>query len=337
MSGLVVASVVRDVLYGSAVGPVVIGLVVGGLVLMAAMHAAAAPAAVSIRRRVRAHLPTAALEDEGTPVERARQAFSKLGAGTEQRFSGWRAWQGLRRLVERSGLRLSTAEFSYLSVGSALVAAILVTFLGAPVALGFMAFLLGGSAPFVLAMAKARRREQAFDEQLPDVLLMLASSLKVGHSFAHAVQAVADQGRPPASEEFARMQAETQFGKPFDEALADLGTRIRSENLAFVLTAVTIQREVGGSLANLFEVVAETVRERQQLARKLRSLTAMGRASAGVLVALPFVAALGLSALSPGYMQPLYTSSTGHALIVLGFVMIAIGSLLLKRIVSLKG
>jgi tight adherence protein B len=163
---------------------------------------------------------------------------------------------------------------------------------------------------------------------------MLSSSLKVGHSFGHAVQAVADQGRPPASEEFGRMLAETQLGKPLDAALSDLGARIRSDNLAFVLTAVAIQREVGGSLANLFEVVAETVRERQQLARKLRSLTAMGRASAGVLVALPFAAALGLSALNPDYMQPLYASSTGHVLIGLGFVMIVIGSLLLKRIVT---
>jgi tight adherence protein B len=104
-----------------------------------------------------------------------------------------------------------------------------------------------------------------------------------------------------------------------------------------VITAVTIQRQVGGSLAGLFDMVAETVRQRQQFARKIRSLTAMGRASAYVLFGLPFFVALAITALNANYMDPLYHTSTGHKLIFFGLGMMAFGSLILKKIVSFKG
>ena len=93
---------------------------------------------------------------------------------------------------------------------------------------------------------------------------------------------------PPASKEFKRVLTETQLGRPMDDALAEMAERVGSKNLAFVVTAVTIQRQVGGSLAGIFDMVAEAVRQRQQFARKIRSLTAMGRASAYVLVGIPF-------------------------------------------------
>jgi tight adherence protein B len=122
-----------------------------------------------------------------------------------------------------------------------------------------------------------------------------------------------------------------------DEALAEMSDRIGSKNLSFVLNAVNIQRQIGGSLAGLFDIVAETVRQRQQFARKIRSLTAMGRMSAYVLVGLPFGVALLISVVSPSYMTPLWHTSTGHELVGSALVMIAFGSLILKKIVSFKG
>ena len=113
--------------------------------------------------------------------------------------------------------------------------------------------------------------------------------------------------------------------------------RIGSKNFSFVITAVTIQRQVGGSLAGLFDMIADTVRQRQQFARKIRSLTAMGRASAYVLIGLPFFIAFAITLLNPSYMDPLYHSHTGHVLIVLGLTMIVFGSLVLQKIVSFKG
>jgi tight adherence protein B len=179
-------------------------------------------------------------------------------------------------------------------------------------------------------------RIKAFDNQLPDLLITIAASLKAGHSFRHAIQAVVDEGAQPTSKEFTRVLSETQLGRPMDQALGDMSERVGSKNLTFVITAVTIQRQVGGSLAGLFDMVAETVRQRQQFARKVRGLTAMGRMSAYVLIGLPFFIALAVTVINPSYMSPLFHSSTGHMLMILGFVMMGLGSTILNKMVSFK-
>jgi tight adherence protein B len=184
---------------------------------------------------------------------------------------------------------------------------------------------------------RARKRAKAFDNQLPDLLITIAASLKAGHSFRHAIQAVVDEGADPAAKEFRRVLTETRLGRPMDEALAERGERVGSKNLTFVLNAVNIQRQIGGSLAGLFDMVAETVRQRQQFTRKIRSLTAMGRMSAYVLGGLPFAVALLITVISPSYMSPLWHSSTGHELVGMSLVMLAFGGVILRRIVSFKG
>jgi len=176
-----------------------------------------------------------------------------------------------------------------------------------------------------------------FENQLPDLLITIAASLKAGHSFRQGIQAVVEEGADPAAKEFRRVMTETQLGKPLDDALVDMADRIGSKNLSFVITAVTIQRQIGGSLAGLFDMVADTVRQRQQFMRKVRGLTAMGRMSAYVLVGLPFFIAVVVTMMNPVYMSPLYHSSTGHKLIATGFGMLLVGSLMLKKTVSFKG
>ena len=178
---------------------------------------------------------------------------------------------------------------------------------------------------------------RAFDDQLADVLMTMSGSLKVGLTFNHSLAAIVADGQAPASEEFERLLNETQLGRPMEDALAAMGERIDSDDLRFVLMSVAIQREVGGSLADLFQTVSETVRERQQFRRKVRALTAMGRTSAYILVALPFVIALVISLLSPGYMRPMFDSTVGHVLIAAMLGMTVIGALFLKRIVTIKG
>ena len=121
-----------------------------------------------------------------------------------------------------------------------------------------------------------------------------------------------------------------------DQALGDMSERVGSKNLSFVITAVTIQRQVGGSLAGLFDMVADTVRQRQQFARKVRGLTAMGRMSAYVLIGLPFFIALAVSVINPTYLSPLFHTSTGHLLLVVGSVAMCLGSVILNKMVSFK-
>jgi tight adherence protein B len=194
-----------------------------------------------------------------------------------------------------------------------------------------------GSLPLGYVAFKAAARIKKFENQLPDLLITIAASLKAGHSFRQGIQAVVDEGADPAAKEFRRVMTETQLGKPMDDALADMAERIGSKNLSFVITAVTIQRQIGGSLAGLFDMVADTVRQRQQFFRKVRGLTAMGRMSAYVLVGLPFFIAIVVTMMNPVYMSPLYHSSTGHKLIATGLGMLLVGSLMLKKTVSFKG
>ncbi len=182
-----------------------------------------------------------------------------------------------------------------------------------------------------------RRRLGEFEDQLPDLLITIAASLKAGHSFKQGVQAVVDEGQPPASEEFRRVLTETGLGRQMDDALGEMAGRLGSENFEFAITAVTIQRQVGGSLAGLFDMVADTVRQRQQFARKVRSLTAMGRMSAYTLIGLPFFIAATIAVLNRGYLHPLFYSSAGHLLLGIGAVMMVIGSGLIHKVVSFKG
>jgi tight adherence protein B len=161
--------------------------------------------------------------------------------------------------------------------------------------------------------------------------------LKAGHSFKQGLQAVVDEGQPPASDEFKRVLTETSLGRPMDEALADMAERAGSKNFEFAITAVTIQRQVGGSLASLFDMVADTVRQRQQFARKIRSLTAMGRMSAYTLMGIPFFMAATITAINPAYMSPLYHTHNGRLLIIIGVTMMLVGSAILKKIVSFRG
>jgi tight adherence protein B len=213
----------------------------------------------------------------------------------------------------------------------------LATAIGASGLFALVALLIGAALPVGFVWMKGQRRLVAFENQLPDLLIGVAASLKAGHSFKQALQGIVDEGVEPAGKEFKRVLTETRLGRPLDDALTDMSERVGSDNLSFIVTAVAVQSQVGGSLASLFDMVADTVRNRQQFARKIKALTAMGRMSAYVLVGLPFFLCGALTLLNPGYMAPLFQTSSGHKMIVVSLVMMGIGSLLLKKIVSFKG
>ena len=196
---------------------------------------------------------------------------------------------------------------------------------------------IAGMLPIARIWLKMRKRLRAFENQLPDLLITMAASLKAGHSFKQGIQAVVDEGHPPANKEFKRVLTEASLGRNMDDALAEMAERMDSKNFEFAITAVTIQRQVGGSLATLFDMVADTVRQRQQFTRKIRALTAMGRMSAYTLIGIPFFLLGTITLANRTYMHPLYYTHTGHLLMIIGLVMMGVGSLILKKIVSFRG
>jgi tight adherence protein B len=322
--------------YGPS-GPLAVGLAVGALILFALIVALRAARGSWVRGRIAAHVGDARGGTKQQRRQRRLQTLQSIFRATERTFGHMKQWRWTQRTLERADLPLKTVEFFWIVIGSAVVLALLAALARQP-ALIVLAFLaVGGGAPFLFVWSKMRRRLRAFENQLPDLLVTVAASLKAGHSFKQGLQAVVDEGMPPASEEFKRVLTETSLGRPMDEALAEMAERAGSKNFEFAITAVTIQRQVGGSLASLFDMVADTVRQRQQFARKIRSLTAMGRMSAYVLMGVPFFMAVTITMINPAYMHPLYHSHTGHLLVITGLTMMLIGSVILKRITSFRG
>ena len=319
------------------IGPMVTATVVGFLILLAVLFGMRAPLGSRLSRQIAPHLGVQRRKQVRGSVQERFVTGSTLMRATERAFGHLRAWHSLHRLLERADVPLRTVELVYAAAGSGLLAGIVFAVAGAPRLMTLLAMVAGGAVPIVVVWWKAKRRLNAIDDQLPDLLVTLAASLKAGHSFRQGIQAVVDEGEPPASKEFKRVLTETRLGRPMDDALAEMATRIGSKNVSFVVTAVTLQRQVGGSMAGIFDMVAEAVRNRQQFARKIRSLTAMGRASAYVLVGVPFFMLGTITLLSGEYMAPLYHTSTGQKLMITGCVMIAIGSLMLRKIVAFKG
>jgi tight adherence protein B len=318
-------------------GGLLLTLLVAFLVLTACGFVLASTKGPWVKSRLAPHVEGGRRKAKRQQKGERLAAFAGLFRTTEKAFGHRRVWKRLHLMLERADVPLRTVEFAYLIVGCGFALAFLAAVSGRSTLGILIALTVGALVPYCWVSFKARRRMNAFENQLPDLLVTLAASLKAGHSFKQGIQTVVDEGQDPASKVLGRVITDTQLGRPMDEALAETAERIGSSNFSFVITAVSIQRQVGGSLAGLFDMVADTVRQRQQFARKIKSLTAMGRASAYVLVGLPFFVAFAITLLNPSYMDPLYNSSTGHTLIMVGLVMMAFGSLILKKLVSFRG
>jgi tight adherence protein B len=323
--------------YGKG-GDLLFTLLAGLLVLAAAILAVSTLRGSSLKRRVAAHVkPSHGRAAQNRSGRERLSMLSGVFRVTENTFAHRRQWRNLQLLLERADLPLRTVEFAWLLIGSSFALGLLAAVVSGGALAILACFVIGGFVPYLVVWMKARRRMRAFEDQLPDLLITMAASLKAGHSFKQGIQSVVDEGQEPAAKELRRVLTDTQLGRPMESALQETADRIGSKNFSFVITAVNIQRQVGGSLAGLFDMVADTVRDRQQFARKIRSLTAMGRMAAYVLVGLPFFIAFAMTVLNPTYMDPLFHSHTGHMLIMGGLTMMAFGSLILKKIVSFKG
>ena len=307
-----------------------IAMIVGVLTFTAAYVLLTTRRRLAVHRQLGHYVGAAIVSRRPSLVGGSRVAELLQGALTKLQLQ-----EPLTLRLERAGIDSSAGAFTAMVLVAGGAVCILVLVVGG---LG-MALLVAAAVPVVSWIALtmlASRRTRAFDEQLPEILDMLSSSLKAGHSFQHALQNLASDIGEPAGAEFRRVVAETHLGRPLETALTELGERVRSEDLMFVLDAITVQRQVGGSLADLFELVADTVRQRDQFRRKLRAITGMVRASAKVLTALPIVTALLLTLVNRHYMAPLWVTGAGHMLLLITAIMIGLGAFALKRIGSVQ-
>lgn len=186
-----------------------------------------------------------------------------------------------------------------------------------------LALLLFGP-PLTLRFLVSRRRKQ-FANQLPDALITLAGSLRAGRSLGQAMEALSREVGDPMGRELRKVVAEVRLGRTLQEALGDAATRIASDDFRWAVLAMQIQSEVGGNLAELLDQVAQTMRERSRMRGEVKALTAEGRASALMLVIMVPGLGLAMWALNPSYMEPLFSTGTGHIMLGISAVMIGGG------------
>lgn len=238
--------------------------------------------------------------------------------------------------LEGAGLRIRPEEWAiiHLSVCAALAAVLYVgsgSIFGVP--LGAAAGWFGGRAYLKF---RRSRREAAFLAQIPETLQLVAGSLHAGFSLGQALGTVVREGSEPTAGEFNRALTEARLGANLEDALEGVADRMRCEDLAWVVMAIRISREVGGNLAEVLGNTVATMRSRAELRGLVKTLSAEGRISARVLEALPFALGTFLWVTNPTYLTPLFHTGTGIALLVGGAVMLTIGFIWISRLVKVE-
>lgn len=242
----------------------------------------------------------------------------------------------LRERLERAGLPLRPAEYITGHVMLVVAGGVVTQLATANLALSTLVVLVATVAPIIYIDVKVRSRMAAFEEQLPQILNLIAGSLRAGWGLLQSVDMVVKETLPPASDEFRRVQTEARLGLPVEDALRTMSERVGSEDFAWAVTAISIQREVGGNLAEVLDVVAATIRDRAALRRQVSALTAEGKLSAMILIALPFIEGIVLFAVNPTYMRPLITEPLGWLILATGLLLLLVGSIWLMRALKVE-
>ena len=202
--------------------------------------------------------------------------------------------------------------------------------------LAILVVVLGLLLPLAVLNAAVAKRRRAFTSQLPDMLQMLASSLRAGYSLPQAFAAVASEAEEPMARELGRVVVEQQLGRPLDRALDDAAARMGSPDFDWAVLAIKIQREVGGNLAELLTTVSETMVSRERLRREVKTLTAEGRMSTTFLLALPFVVGAVMVVRNPGYLNVLLENNVGRVLAVGSLGLLVAGYFWMRKIVEIE-
>ena len=203
--------------------------------------------------------------------------------------------------------------------------------------------LIGFAIPrFWLGRRRSGRLNQ-FNKQLPDTITLIANGLRAGSSFLQAIELVVREARPPVSTEFARVIREVNLGLAFDEALENMVRRVRSDDLELMATAISIQHNVGGNLAEILDSIAYTIRERVRIKGEIRTLTAQQRLSGYVVGFLPIGLAGFLFIAAPGFMAPMFDDSVnilglpaGVIILIFGGFMMFMGFMFIRKIVDIE-
>ncbi len=256
------------------------------------------------------------------------------GAGSLEQFVS--RYLNLRLLFEQANVAMTVPTFCMICGGLAAFGLLLPSVAGLSVTLAPLMALFLGVLPILWLLMKRKKRLKKFASQLTQALELIARALRAGHSLAAGFSLVAQEMSDPISTEFHRTFEEQNLGKPMEQALEDMTTRVPNLDLKFFATAIILQRQTGGDLAEILDKIGHLIRERFQIWGQVQALTGEGRLSGIVLLALPPVLFAVVYRMNPDYLMLLFTDDLGKKMLVGGIVSQLLGAILIRKIVTIR-
>jgi tight adherence protein B len=245
-------------------------------------------------------------------------------------------WLNLSLLFDQAEVHMSVGTFVAICAGLGIGSSVLVGASGANVLIAPPIGIAFATLPFFWLLFRRKRRLAKFAAQLPEALELVARALRAGHSLAAGFHLVSQESSDPIASEFGRVFEEQNLGIPFEEALNNLSERVPNLDLKFFVTAVILQRQTGGDLAEILDKIGHLVRERFAIWGQVQALTGEGRLSGIVLLALPPLLFITVYRMNPEYLSLLFTDELGKKMLVGGIVMQLLGALAIRKIVNIR-
>ena len=242
----------------------------------------------------------------------------------------------LQKTLSQGSVDIRAGNFLILCLVSAVAFALVAFLFGGKIMFGWAGLLLGFFIPYAWASHMRAKRFAKFEEKFPEAIDTLARAVRAGHAFTTALEMIANEISEPVASEFRQLYEEQKFGLPVREALLNLTDRVPLVDVKFFVTAVMLQRETGGNLAEILDNLSYVIRERFKILRQVRVHTAQGRLTMVLLMALPPTIVVLMQVMNPGFIKPLFTDPIGHAFIVGGITLQTIGYFVIRRIIRIQ-
>jgi tight adherence protein B len=315
---------------------IVVGLIMGAY--FAAIRVPGLLAARRLDRRLRDVSSVEARSGDPTATDSTVVKHGIEGPlpALDRLMAGSKAGSRLARLIEQSGVRTTPSGVIIMSLAAAVFVWMLVSWLVPQPFAAPLAALVAGAAPTAWLMNRRSSRLKRFEELFPEALDLLARAIRSGQAFQTALGMVADELPEPVGPEFRKTFDQQNFGLPLREALNEMSVRIAILDVRFFVTAVLIQRDTGGNLAEILDNLAHVVRERFKIRRQVRVHTAHGRFTGYVLMALPGALAVALTFINPEHMALLFHEKMGQTMLMGAVVMQMIGYVWIRKVIKIE-
>src|ERR1700737_2517152 len=242
----------------------------------------------------------------------------------------------LQKMLAQGNIDARAGNFLMLCAVSALAFAAIAFIAGGKLLFGWAGALLGFFIPYAYASHMRTKRFQKFEEKFPEAIDTLARAVRAGHAFTTALEMIANEVSEPVAGEFRQLYEEQKFGLPVRDALLNLADRIPLVDVKFFVTAVMLQRETGGNLAEILDNLSYVIRERFKILRQVRVYTAQGRLTMGLLMGMPPIIVTVMMIMNPAFIRPLFTDPIGHGLLGAGIGLQTIGYFVIRRIIRIQ-